>query len=73
MPTLELEMDSLTLALRHHPVGPLRRLRVEEYGNEVVLTGTLGSFYHKQLAQEALMPLLAGRRLHNRIEVEPEV
>ena len=31
------KMESLTLTLRHHPIGPLRRLRVEESGNEVVL------------------------------------
>ncbi len=69
MPTAELEMDSLSLLLRRHPVGPLRRLSVEEAGNEVVLTGTLASFYHKQLAQEALLPHLGGRRLLNRVEV----
>jgi len=70
MPTAELVMENLSLVLRHHPVGPLRRLRVEEAGDEVVLSGTLASFYHKQLAQEALLPLLGGRRLLNRVEVE---
>jgi hypothetical protein len=71
MPTLEMEMDYLSLTLRRHPLAALRQLNVVEQGNYVILTGTLGSFYHKQLAQEALIPLLAGRRLLNRVEVVP--
>jgi hypothetical protein len=71
MPTVEMEMDYLSLALRRHPLASLRQLNIVEQGNYVILTGTLGSFYHKQLAQEALIPLLAGRVLLNRVEVIP--
>ena len=63
------EQMTLTETMRRHAVGPLRRLLVEEKGGDVFLTGKLTSFYLKQLAQEALLPLLAGRRLHNRVEV----
>ena len=69
MPTVEMEMEGLCQVLRHHPVGSLRGLQVEEAENEVVLSGTLASFYHKQLAQEALLPHLSGRRLINQVEV----
>ena len=60
---------TLTDAIRRHAVGSLRRLLVEENGGDVILSGTLSSFYLKQLAQEALRPYLAGRRLLNRVEV----
>lgn len=69
MPTVELEMDYLSFTLQRHPLAPLRRLRVIEQGDQVVITGTLPSYYYKQLAQEALMPLLGGRRLVNKVEV----
>ena len=63
------EPMTLTETMRQHAVGPLRRLLVEEHGGDVILSGTLTSFYLKQLAQEALLPLLGGRRLLNRVEV----
>ena len=47
-----------------------RRLGVEESDTIVVLTGTVSRYYLKQLAQETVMPLLAGRKLLNRVEVE---
>ena len=59
-----------TLTLRHSPIPALRRLRVEENDGQVVLTGSVASYYLKQLAQETVMPLLDGRRLDNRVCVE---
>ncbi len=47
----------------------LRRLTVEETEEEVVLSGTLPTYFLKQLAQETVRPNLAGRRLFNRIVV----
>jgi len=58
------------LTLRHSPIPALRRLRVEEYDGQVVLTGSVASYYLKQLAQETVMPHLDGRRLDNRVTVE---
>lgn len=54
------------------------RLTVLELAEGIVIQGTVGSYYHKQLAQEAAMKLLKdqspqGFRLHlkNEIEVRP--
>lgn len=56
-------------ALHHNPIPRLRVLQVEETEKEVVLSGAVSSYYLKQLAQEAVLPLLGGRRLHNRVTV----
>ncbi len=56
-------------ALRHSPIPALRQLRVEENERRLVVSGELPSFYYKQLAQETLMPLLAGRELVNQVQV----
>jgi hypothetical protein len=59
-------------ALHRNPIPVLRLLQVEETEAEVVLAGTVTSYYLKQLAQEAVLPLLGGRRLHNRVAVVRE-
>lgn len=56
-------------ALGHSPIPILRRLKVEESPQKVILTGRLPSYYYKQLAQEAVLPHLAGRELVNRVVV----
>lgn len=56
-------------ALRDNSNPALRRLSVEETADLVTLTGRVSSFYAKQLAQEAILPHLAGRELINRIVV----
>lgn len=58
-----------TDALSHNPLPQLRRLVVTETEAEVVITGRVGTFYLKQLAQEAVRPALGRRRLVNRVEV----
>lgn len=57
------------LALRQSPIPALRRLAVEETDSEVVIVGSVSSYYLKQLAQESLMTYLDGRRLLNRVSV----
>ncbi len=47
----------------------LRRLHVEENEKEVVLEGTVPTYFLKQLAQETVRPCLGTRRLLNRIVV----
>jgi hypothetical protein len=69
MPPVTLEPSPTALALRHSRIPALRRLDVEETATTVVLTGTVPSYYLKQLAQEAVMPTLGGRKLHNRVAV----
>lgn len=58
------------ITLRHSAIPALRRLRLEETDEEVVLIGSVASYYLKQLAQESIMPYLDGRRLDNRVSVE---
>ena len=36
---------------------------------EVVISGSVSSYYLKQLAQETIMPILDGRDLVNRVKV----
>ncbi len=73
MPTSVSLPVSAVQALRQSPIPALRRLQVEEKAEAVVITGSVPSYYLKQLALEALMPTLAGRKLHNRVAVQPEL
>jgi len=56
-------------ALRLSPIPALRKLAIDETDEEVVIRGAVGSYYLKQMAQEALMPHLDGRTLSNRVLV----
>jgi hypothetical protein len=69
---LTLDATPAMLALRRNANPVLRRLQVEETDQAVILTGAVGSYYLKQLAQEAVMPVLAGRKLLNHVEVVRE-
>jgi hypothetical protein len=55
--------------LSQSPQPLLRRLKVEESDGEIVLAGTLPTYFLKQLAQETVRPNLGCRRLVNRIVV----
>lgn len=59
------------LALRQSPIYELRDIQVEQNGETIILSGVVSSFYHKQLAQEAVRSILADHQLNlvNRIEV----
>jgi hypothetical protein len=59
-------------AIRHSAIPALRKLDVEETEAEVVLSGTVTTYYLKQLAQEAILPLLGPRGLVNRVQVHRE-
>ncbi len=48
----------------------LQRLDVQETKDEVVLSGSVATFYLKSLAQETIKPHLAKRRLFNRVKVK---
>ena len=56
-------------ALRDCSLPFLRHLTVTETDQEIVLSGQVGTYYYKQLAQEAVMPVLGERRLKNLIVV----
>jgi hypothetical protein len=61
---------SVEQALRQSPIPALRKLLVEETDSEVVILGSVSSFYLKQLAQETVLPLIGQRGLNNRLKVE---
>jgi hypothetical protein len=73
MPASTLEQSPLMLALNRSPLPPLRKLTLEETEEAVIINGKVSSYYLKQLAQETLMPLLAGRKLVNRTVVVRDV
>ena len=57
-------------ALRSSPIFALRELRGECEGEVLWIHGRVSSFYHKQLAQEAIRSLSAGRQVVNSIDVD---
>jgi hypothetical protein len=56
--------------LSRSSVRELRLLRVDGSSNELKLTGRVGSYYHKQLAQETIRRVAGGMRMVNRVQVE---
>jgi hypothetical protein len=60
---------SAAKVLRDSPLPMLRALDVSETDDEVVLRGRVNSYYQKQLAQEAILPVLGPRRLQNLVVV----
>jgi osmotically-inducible protein OsmY len=56
-------------ALVHNPYFAGNRLAIELRENEVVLSGELGSYFHKQMAQESVLSIHGVRRVHNQIRV----
>jgi osmotically-inducible protein OsmY len=56
-------------ALAGNPYFAGRRVRVELRENEVFLSGVLGSYFHKQMAQESVRSVDGVCRVHNQIEV----
>ena len=69
MPADTLLTASVAELFTQSPQPLLRRLQVEETEEEIVLAGTLPTYFLKQLAQETVRPHLSGRRLQNRIVV----
>jgi len=64
------EVTEAALAvLAQSSISELRFLRVDQCDGEICLTGRVRSFYHKQLAQEAVRPVAAGRQVVNRVDV----
>lgn len=56
-------------ALARNPYFAGRSLRVELRENDVVLTGVLESYFHKQMAQESILTIDGVRKVHNEIQV----
>ena len=64
--------QAATDALASSPVRELRELRVDGNSTQLHLTGRVSSFYHKQLAQEAVRSVTEGRQIVNRVLVRPK-
>jgi len=58
-------------ALHASPIYELRNLDVQEADDGLLISGTVDSFYHKQLAQEVVRAVAHGVRLQNTISVRP--
>jgi len=63
------EPSSATEALQRSRLTALRRLSVQESNEQVLLRGQVSTYYMKQLAQELMRPVLAGRTLVNQVTV----
>lgn len=59
----------ISSAIEHHPHLTRRNLRFEAREGRVVLRGTVKSYYHKQMAQEALRKLEGVNQIENHLEV----
>ena len=57
--------------LSNSSVRELRFLRVDGSANQLELTGRVGSYYHKQLAQETIRRVAGGMQMVNRVQVKP--
>jgi hypothetical protein len=56
-------------ALLHSPIPALRKLQVEQTEAGVIISGSVPSYYLKQLAQETVLPYLDHCALVNRVTV----
>src|ERR1700722_16175500 len=57
-------------ALNQSPHFSRRQVRFETQEGDVVLRGTVSSYYHKQMAQEVLRRVDGVRRIENQLEVD---
>ncbi len=58
-------------ALSHSPFYELRDLLVEQRCEALLISGSVSSFYHKQLAQEVVLSVAPDAKVINSIRVEP--
>ena len=57
-------------ALLESPIFMLRVLCVEQLGDALLLSGRVDTYYHKQLAQEAVRAVAGELQVINSIEVD---
>jgi len=56
-------------ALRQSPISALHSLEVTEDGGIIVISGKVGSYYYKQLAQETVISVTGDREVRNNVRV----
>jgi hypothetical protein len=57
-------------ALWSSPIHALRDVKVEQVDDTLILSGSVDTFYHKQLAQELVRNVADGCELMNEIDVQ---
>ena len=57
-------------ALWSSPIHALREVKVEQIDETLILSGSVDTFYHKQLAQELVRSVADGCELVNSIDVQ---
>ena len=62
--------DRVQTALESSPHIPRRNLRIEASDGHVVLKGTVGSYFQKQMAQEALRQVAGIATIENQLLVD---
>ena len=61
--------DRISSALHSSPHVPAKRVQVEHERGNIVLKGSVDSFYQKQMAQESLRRVDGVKRIQNMLEV----
>jgi hypothetical protein len=70
MVTAQQDITALALnELAQSSIGELRQLRVDRGAGKVQISGNVRSFYHKQLAQEAVRRVVDGAAVDNQVHV----
>ncbi len=65
----EKSLQEAKSALEESPVFALRNLGVEQVGDNLILSGTVSTFYYKQLAQEVIRSVANGLGVINGVDV----
>lgn len=60
----------IKLLLSESPIAEVRRIRVEQDGDRVLLQGRVRTFYAKQMAQETARRANSGLHIVNSVNVE---
>ncbi len=69
--TTDVEKRART-ALATSPISALRDLDVERQGEQLLISGRVRSFYHKQLAQELVLAVASELHIVNSVDVRYE-
>ena len=64
------KLERARSALHSSPILALRELQVRLAGQSLIISGSVDSFYHKQLAQEAVRAVCRDVELVNTVAVE---
>ena len=61
--------DLIRGAMSRSPFLDGRQLKIDVQPEAVVISGVVGTYYQKQMAQELIRPLLGNMALQNQVEV----